>query len=747
MSRHLTRPPHLRRPPRLPGLARRRALALLGSFAPLATTLVTAPLATLYPRKLHAMNSPSAAAPPDDPFLWLEDVQGEQALAWVRERNAIAERELQAVPQHAARERAILEVLDSQARIPSVQRVGPGLYNLWQDAANPRGLWRRATLDEFRKPAPAWETVLDLDALGRAEGENWTWGGATLLGPAYRRALLALSRGGADAHVLREFDLVELRFVDGGFVVPEAKSRIEWMDEDSVYLGSDFGPGSLTDSGYPRVIRRWRRGQALDAAEIAFEGEAGDVAVEAFVDRTPGFERSGFVRATSFYETRLWLLQDGRPVEVDKPLDANLSFWREHLLLQLRSDWSVAGRLWRGGSLLLADAAAYLRGQREFTALFEPTATRSLERFATTRTQIVLEVLDTVSSRLEAWRRDERAQAPARWLRRELPVPPLSSTAIAALHDPLLPEDPLAEQLWLRTSSFLSPDTLSLANLADGDRGESVKALPAFFDAAGMRVEQHFAHSRDGTRVPYFVVWPKAPRKDGRNPTLLYGYGGFEISLSPAYLAIAGRTWLAQGGVYVLANIRGGGEFGPAWHQAAILEHKQRSYDDFAAVAEDLVACGITQPRHLGIQGGSNGGLLMGAVMVQRPELFAAVVCQVPLLDMRRYHRLLAGASWMAEYGDPDDPAQWAWIARYSPYQNLRAGQRMPAVLFTTSTRDDRVHPGHARKMAARMLSLGYAPLYWENIEGGHGGAADNAQRARMRSLELSFLWRELAPR
>jgi prolyl oligopeptidase len=717
-------------------LHRRHALTLLGAFAASGTP------------SLHAMTrDPSSATPPDDLFLWLEEGQGERALAWVRERNAITERELQAVSGHAGRERAILEVLDSQARIPAVQRVGPWLYNLWQDAANPRGLWRRATLAEFRKPAPAWEAVLDLDALGRAEGENWTWGGATLLGPAYRRALLSLSRGGADARVVREFDLADKRFVDDGFVVPEAKSSIEWIDEDSVYLGSDFGPGSLTDSGYPRVIRRWRRGQPLGEAPVAFEGEAGDVAAQAFVDRTPGFERSGFVRATSFYESRLWLLQDGRLVEVDKPPDATLSFWREQLLLQLRSDWTVAGRHWRGGSLLLADAAAYLRGPREFVALFEPTATRSLERFATTRTQVVLEVLDTVSSRLEAWRQGPDARAGGRWQRRELPAPPLASTAFAALHDPLLPEDPLAEHLWLRTSSFLSPDTLSLAKLDDGDRSEPVKALPAFFDAAGMRVEQRFARSRDGTRVPYFVVWPKTPRNDGRNPTLLYGYGGFEVSLAPAYLAIAGRTWLAQGGVYVLANIRGGGEFGPAWHQAAILEHKQRSYDDFAAVAEDLLARGITQPQHLGIQGGSNGGLLVGTVMVQRPELFRAVVCQVPLLDMRRYHRLLAGASWMAEYGDPDDPAQWAWIARYSPYQNVKAGKPMPAVLFTTSTRDDRVHPGHARKMAARMLALGHAPLYWENVEGGHGGAADNAQRARMRALESSFLWRELAPR
>lgn len=708
----------------------RRAVVGLLAALPCATTL-------------PAMSLPATPPPENtDPFQWLEDVLGERALDWVRERNAASEATLQAVPGHAEREHAILEVLDSQARIPVVQRVGPWLYNLWQDATNPRGLWRRTTLAEYARPTPAWEQVLDLDALGRADGENWTWGGATLLGPQYRLALVALSRGGADAHVTREFDLLEKRFVEGGFFLPEAKSTVEWVDADTLYIGSDFGPGSLTDSGYPRTIRRWQRGQPLAEAPTAFAGEAGDVAVAAFVDRTPGFERLGFSRQTSFYESRLWLLQAGQPVEVEKPLDATLSFWRGQVLLHLRSDWAVGGHSWPGGSLLLADAAGYLRGEREFTALFTPTATRALQDFGTTRTQVVLQVLDTVATRIEVWRRD----GGRRWQARALALPAASSVSAAPLHDPLLDADPLAEHCWLRVTGFIEPDTLHLADLGP-DSMQTLKALPSFFDAQGMRVEQLFAQSPDGTRVPYFVVWPRSPRRDGRNPTLLYGYGGFEISLTPAYLAIAGRTWLAHGGVYVLANIRGGGEFGPPWHQAAIKGAKQKSYDDFAAVAADLIARGITQPAHLGIQGGSNGGLLMGAVMLQRPELFAAVVCQVPLLDMRRYHRLLAGASWMAEYGDPDDPAQWAWISRYSPYQNLRAGQRLPAVLFTTSTRDDRVHPGHARKMAARMLALGYTPLYWENIEGGHGGAADNAQRARMRALELSFLWRTLAPR
>ena len=696
-------------------------------------------LSALLPLRATAAMSETPAT--DDPYLWLEDVQGERALAWVRQRNAVTEAQLLATPGFDERQRAILEVLDSRDRIPSVTRRGSWLYNLWQDAAQPRGLWRRTTLADYRRPQPAWETVLDLDALGRSEGENWVWGGAQCLPADPRRCLLSLSRGGADAVVVREFDTVAKRFVDGGFTVPEGKTRVTWIDADTLYIGTDFGPGSLTDSGYPRVIKRWSRGQPLADAVTVFEGERADVSVYAWVDATPGFERQGFGRFTGFYDSRSFLLQRGQMVPLDKPSDASFTFWRDRVLIQLRSDWAVAGAFHPRGSLLVADAAGYLQGDRQLTALFTPSATQSLDAFTTTRSTVILTLLDQVTNRLEEWRPGADG-----WQRRAVDAPRLGSLSVAALHDPMQPDDALAEQFWLQVSGFLSPNAQWLARTGS-DAHEPVKALPAFFNADGMRVEQRFARSKDGTRVPYFVIWPKGARADGRNPTLLYGYGGFEVSMSPAYLAVAGRTWLAQGGVYVMANIRGGGEFGPQWHQAAVKAAKQKSYDDFAAIAEDLVATGVTRPQQLGIQGGSNGGLLVGAVMVQRPELFGAVVCQVPLLDMRRYHRLLAGASWMAEYGDPDQPEQWAWISRYSPYQNVKPGVKMPAVLFTTSTRDDRVHPGHARKMAARMLEQGHTPLYWENIEGGHGGAADNAQRARMRALELAFLWRQLAPK
>jgi prolyl oligopeptidase len=695
--------------------------------------------------QLNPMNASATTAAADDPNLWMEEVLGERPLAWVRERNAQTEGLLQAEPGFVALRGSIRAALDSKEQIPYVQRHGRWLYNLWKDASNPRGVWRRTTLAEYRKAQPAWETVLDLDALGKTEGENWVWAGASCLGPEYRRCLVSLSRGGADARVVREFDTVDKQFVSNGYVLPEAKSSVEWIDIDHVYVATDFGPGSMTASGYPRIVKRWQRGMPLNTARAVFEAEAKDVYAYVTVDRTPGFERTVFGRALDFYNVRLSLLQGDsqhqRLVPIEKPSDAQLSFWRDKVLIELRSDWKMGETTWPRGSLLVGDAASYLKGQRQLQALFTPTATRSLAGTATTRSTVVLTVLDNVASKLEEWRVTD-----GRFTRREVQAPFPGTLAVGALHDPLQLDDPLAEAYLLNVSDFLQPDSLQLGRTGSDSR-ELLKARPAFYDASGMRVEQQFATSKDGTRVPYYVIWPKGAKADGDNPTLLYGYGGFEVSLQPWYSAAQGLAWTTRGGVYVVANIRGGGEFGPGWHQAAIMGNKQKSYDDFAAVAEDLIARKVTSPRRLGIQGGSNGGLLVGAVMLQRPELFKAVVCQVPLLDMQRYHKLLAGASWMAEYGNPDVPAEWAWISGYSPYQNVKKDQTYPTVLFTTSTRDDRVHPGHARKMAARMLAMGHAVLYWENIEGGHGGAADNGQRAQMTTLEYTFLWQQLAKR
>ncbi len=724
-------------------LPRRRLLQAGTALAASRTAQLVLPtLPLLLPTP--AMSQSPAATPvtPTDPYLWLEDVQGERALAWVRERNEQSEAELQARPGFDQMRNDIRAVLDSKEQIPYVQRRGNFFYNLWKDAANPRGLWRRTSLAEYRKQQPAWETVLDLDALGKAEKENWVWGGATWLGPDAQglcsRCLLSLSRGGADASVVREFDASSKRFIDNGFVLPEAKSSVEWIDIDHLYVATDFGPGSMTESGYPRVVKRWQRGLPLATARTVFEAEVKDVYAYASVDKTPGYERTLFVRALDFYNTRMQLLQGDRLVPIDKPSDAQLSFWRERVLVELRSDWKLGETTWPRGSLLVGDAKAYLKGERKFTALFTPTASRSLAGFTATRGSLLLTVSDNVASRLEEW-----TPSAGRWTKRDVKAPYPGTLSAGALHDPLLKTDALAEAYLLNVADFLQPDSLQLGRTGSDER-EQLKSRPAFYDATGMRAEQFFATSQDGTRVPYFVIWPKGAKADGDNPTLLYGYGGFEVPLNPWYSGVQGRAWTGLGGVFVLANIRGGGEFGPGWHQSAIKALKQKSYDDFAAVAEDLIARKITSPRRLGIQGGSNGGLLVGAVMLQRPELFNAVVCQVPLLDMQRYHKLLAGASWMAEYGDPDKPDEWRYISAYSPYQNVKAGKTYPKVLFVTSTRDDRVHPGHARKMAARMLEQGHPLLYWENIEGGHGGAADNGQRAQMTALEYAFLWKQL---
>ena len=689
-----------------------------------------------------AADAPPTSEASDDPYLWLEDVTGARSLDWVHGQNARSTQELQARPEFAPIRADVLGALNARDRIPGVTRLGPWLYNLWQDDEHKRGLWRRTTLAEYAKAQPQWETVLDIDALGQAEGQSWVFHGAQCLAPDYRRCMLILSPGGSDAAVAREFDTVDKQFVKNGFEVPQAKSELAWADADTLYVASDFGAGSLTDSGYPRTIRRWKRGTALADAPTVFEGQKQDVSVGLYVDRTPGFERTVFSRALDFFHQSQSLLVHGAQgdqlVPIDVPTDVNLSFWKAKLILQPREAWTIAGKAYAPGTLLVTDAAAWLRGERKVNVLFAPTPTRSLAGYTTTRDALILNVSDKVASRLEEWN-----FAGKKPVHRHIKAPFPGKLSVAGLYDSELPKDELGERYLMSYTDFLTPDTLFLGR-AGSDAREVLKQRSALFDATGMKVEQRFANSRDGTRVPYFVVWPKGAKADGSNPTLLYGYGGFEVPMEPFYLGGRGRAWLARGGVFVLSNIRGGGEFGPAWHQGAVKEKHQNAFDDFAAVAEDLIKQHITDPRHLGIQGGSNGGLLMGATLVQHPELFNAVVCQVPLLDMKRYNKLLAGASWMAEYGNPDIPEEWAYISKYSPYQNVRATQKTPRVLFTTSTRDDRVHPGHARKMAARMEEQGHDVLYWENTEGGHGGAADNSQRATMQALEYTFLWEQL---
>ncbi len=693
--------------------------------------------ASLLPAAMSQTNT--AATPTDDPYLWLEDVAGDKPLAWVRERNAASRPVLEARPEFQRNRTRFKEILDSRERIPYVSRQGDFLYNFWRDQQHPRGLWRRTTLAEYRKAQPTWDVLLDLDALAKAEGENWVWQRANLRGGTSTRCLVSLSRGGADASVIREFDLGTRQFVAGGFALPEAKSDLDWLDDDTLLAATDTGPGSMTDSGYARTVRLWKRGTPLSASTLIHEVRQTDMVATAVVHHTPGHKRVVLGRMIDFYTSEEGLWENGKLTPLDKPIDARVNFWAERMLISLRSDWTVAGRTWPRGSLLVTNAAAYLRGERNFEAVFTPTATRSLTGYTTTRTHVLLNVLDNVAGRAEAL----SPNAAGQWVKRDIPAPFPGTLSIASWHDPLAADDALAETFTVSYTDFVTPDSLYLGNTG-GATLEKLKSRPAFFDASGLVVEQQFAKSKDGTRVPYFVVRPKSAPLDGTNPTILYGYGGFEVSMNPWYSAGYGAGWFANNGVLVVANIRGGGEYGPGWHQAAIKANKQRSYDDFIAVAEDLIARKISSPKHLGIMGGSNGGLLMGAITTQRPDLFNAVVCQVPLLDMKRYHLLLAGASWMAEYGNPDVPAEWAYISKYSPYQNVKPGVKYPKIFFVTSTRDDRVHPGHARKMAAKMIAQGHEVLYYENIEGGHGAAADNSQAADRQALEFAFFAQQL---
>ncbi len=669
---------------------------------------------------------------PDDRFIWLEDVTGDKSLEWARARNAESAKVL-VTPEEAALEKRILDILDSKEKIPSVQKIGPYYYNLWKDAKNPRGLWRRTTLAEYKKPQPAWETVIDVDTLGAAEKENWVWHGADCLRPEYKRCIVQLSRGGADADVVREFDLVAKTFVEDGFYLPESKNSVSWLDADTLYVGTDFGPGSMTTSGYPRIAKIWKRGTKLEQAETIFEGKAEDVAVSAFRDHTKGFERDFVYRAPTFWTSEVFLRRDGKLEKIEKPDSANFNVHRDLLLLELREDWTVGGKTYPAGSLLAADFDAFMKGGRAFDFLFQPSERTSLQGYSATRDYVLVNELDNVKNRVYVLGRKD-----GKWTREPLPGLPEFGTVTATAVD-----DEESDDYFMTVADYITPTSLSLGSVGQGP-AEKLKQLPAFFDTTGLVVSQHETTSRDGTRIPYFQVSRKTLALDGKNPTLLYGYGGFEISMLPAYSAGVGAAWLEKGGVYVVANIRGGGEFGPKWHQSALKANRNKAYEDFIAVGEDLIRRKVTSTPHLGIQGGSNGGLLMGNMLTMRPDLWGAVVCQVPLLDMRRYHTLLAGASWMGEYGNPDDPKEWAFLQNYSPYHQLKDGVKYPPVLFTTSTRDDRVHPGHARKMMARMREMGQDVLYYENIEGGHGGAADNKQAAHMAALGYTFLWQKL---
>jgi prolyl oligopeptidase len=621
-----------------------------------------------------------------------------------------------------------LEVLDTDARIPYVRRRGDFLYNFWRDAANPRGLWRRTTLQSYRSEAPEWDVILDIDELARIDDENWVWAGAEVIEPDYTLALVELSRGGADATVVREFDMEKRDFVTHGFQLPEAKSSLSWEDHNTVLVGTDFGPGSLTESGYPRIVKRWRRGHPLDDAQMLFSGDPSDVSVGGGWDLTPGYERLLITRSLDFFNRERYELRGDELIRIDVPTDADISVHREWLLIRPRTEWAVGTTFYSAGSLLAAKYDEFLAGTAELSVVFEPDEHSSLENYAWTRDHLVLVSLVDVASRVDVVSSGSWQATPIAG------IPPNTHTVLVDV-------DVYGDELFLDSSGFDLPSRL-LWGRAGGEVTE-IKSAPAFFDASDIEVTQNFVASADGTMIPYFVVGNR--NSTGPGKTLLGGYGGFENSSTPGYGGVMGRLWLSRGGTYVLANIRGGGEYGPTWHTQAMREGRHLVAEDFASVARDLVVRGITTVEQLGAQGGSNGGLLMGIMLTQYPELFGALVCSVPLLDMRRFHLLLAGASWVAEYGDPDNPDDWEFISKYSPYHNVSVDRRYPPVLITTSTRDDRVHPGHARKMAAKLLALGKQVYFHEPVEGGHAGATDNAQLAFNIALGYAFLRQTIA--
>jgi prolyl oligopeptidase len=673
----------------------------------------------------------------DDPFIWLEEIQGERALAWARAENARTLGALQGDARYQANYDRALEILQARDRIPAVTMRADGLYNFWQDGSHVRGIVRRTTLESYRTDDPQWETVLDVDALAAAEGKSWVYQGMRCLPPEERLCLVTLSDGGRDAEVVREFDLRERRFVAGGFALPDGKQEAVWEDENSLLVAREWGPGTMTASGYPFVVKRLRRGQTIDEAQEVFRGSADDVGASPLVlrDSEGRVHGVGASRALDFFHRQFVLFRPGGNLMLDIPRRASLAGIVDgRLLVSLDEAWDAApGLHFAADSLVSYDLRAWERDplRARPSLVWAPGPRQTLGGVATTHGKLILGILDNVRGR--AFSLDFSGR---RWRSTEIALPQNATIAVTTASDQ-------NDQALLSVTDYLTPNSLWLYDGATGALAR-IKTTPPRFDSSNHVVEQLEAVSRDGTRVPYFLIRPRNMATDGSTPTLLYGYGGFQISQLPAYSGTMGRLWLEQGNAYVFANLRGGGEFGPEWHQSAQGANKQRTWDDYVAVAEDLIRRRITSPRRLGAVGGSQGGLLVGTAITQRPELFNAAIIQVPLFDMLRYHLMGAGASWIGEYGDPRIPEQRAWIAPYSPYQHLTAGRAYPMPFIETSTADDRVHPGHGRKAAARLAQIGAPYYYYENIEGGHAAAANLPENARRIALEYTYATRRL---
>jgi prolyl oligopeptidase len=654
----------------------------------------------------------------DDPYIWLEEVESEKSLDWVRAQNAISDKQITNNPIYEPLRKRYLEVFNDKDQIIYPNLVGDYVYNLWQDEVNERGLWRRMPKKDYLDNKTTWETVLDLDVLSKKEDKKWVFAGSTWLEPNNKICLISLSDGGKDENVIREFNAEAKEFVKNGFYFPESKGGVSWVDENSVMVYRDFGPGTLTTSGYPRQVKIVKRGDLVEDVEPIFETDTTSVGAFGGSNYSNNKNNLYVYNAIAFYNSEFLYLDNGKFKKVAYPKDAEISvFHKDELIISLQSDWKINKNVYKSGSLVSFNLKDFLSGDINIKTIYVPNERSSFVSISTSKDFVVVNTMENVQNKLIKY-----AFSNQKWLAENIEAPEFGSISLIASSDQ-------SNDYFFRFSNFINPTTLYHS---DGKKIEVVKKLKDVFNKDDLVVTQFMATSKDGTKIPYFVVHHKDIKLNGLNPTMIYAYGGFNVSSQPNYSSTYGIGWLEKGGVYVLANIRGGGEFGPEWHKAAMKEKRQNGYDDFYAVSEDLIAKKVTSPDYLGAFGWSNGGLMAGVVFTQRPDLYNAVVVGAPLLDMKRYSKLLAGASWMGEFGNPDIPEEWEYIKKYSPYHNVFKDKKYPEVFFVTSTKDDRVHPGHARKMAAKMETMGHSYFYHETIEGGHGAASTNEQQAAM---------------
>ncbi|QDQ84131.1 prolyl oligopeptidase family serine peptidase [Paraburkholderia megapolitana] len=678
-----------------------------------------------------------------DPYIGLEKLDDPTVDSWVRAQTARTMETFGHTPNADIRTRRLFEAMTAQDRIVTCLRYGDWGYNYWTDEAHPLFFVRRTPWDAWIEGVPEWETVLDVNALdlNNRDGDEtrWVLAGFDLIYPTFDRALVSLAPGGSDSIIVREFDVEARAFVDNGFALPDpGYHRVGWIDRNTIYVSWDDSAVSavpaVTVAGYPRQVRKWTRGMRVSDAPIVFECEPDDLSAEAFFD--PIHRRHSAYRSASFYDVVYFWLDEKTDEwrEFDVPRDATLFGWNDWLLVTLRTDWDVDAATYRSGSLLAIRRDAFLDGSRCFVVLFAPADEKVLSGAHYTKHWLIVAHKSESVTRVTLWR--PLAAADGTWEARDYPLPDGCEASVTAI------DHTRDDTVLIYTNHFLTPPSLHLADLASDTPWRLLAQLPARFDASGFVALRRHAVAADGVRIPYWVIGRETDLQGDPRPCVLYGYGGFEIPLdTPGYIDTLGFSWLEPGGVYVIACIRGGGEYGPAWHRAAQREKRQVAFDDFIAVAEALIDSGVTTPTQLAIQGGSNGGLLTAVCMIQRPELFGAVVSEVPVLDMARFHLLLQGASWVEEYGDPDNADDRRMLMDYSPYHNVKPDTHYPPVLFTSSSTDDRVHPAHARKMVAKMQALGHADVwYLEHRDGGHGAGVEPETMARAVATTFEFL-------